>query len=242
MGMQENTASPPLALPLLLTAVIEEARRALLANVKWSLSPYYRYCIYCALEPELSSPATQRDGSPRLVKLATLANRKVFAIRKYSACRSTNSATPLLVDVSEDLIEAAEAWLADPSDEVGTVFEDGWVLVDNTVIEDSGDSEYLLQFWMLSAALLIWKSTFAFCNVVGESPDKNKLTDADFDPFTTDSAFYAAEAYCGDSISYSGAPFDRDKSLEFWSWWLDEAVPAAWHSAALPSDIPASNP
>jgi hypothetical protein len=49
-------------------------------------------------------------------------------------------------------------------------------------------------------------------------------TDADLDPWTSDTALWASTAYAG---GVWDAESDLKKRLGFWRWWLDEAIPDA---------------
>ena len=52
------------------------------------------------------------------------------------------------------------------------------------------------------------------------------VLDTDLDPYEWDCSFYASMAYAG------GAWWDeassKTKRVEFWTWWLEEAVPEEW--------------
>ena len=54
-------------------------------------------------------------------------------------------------------------------------------------------------------------------------------TDRDIDPYDHDSAFCAAIAYSGGAAWEKGS--DPKKRHEFWTWWLNDAVPAAMENA-----------
>jgi len=55
------------------------------------------------------------------------------------------------------------------------------------------------------------------------------VTDAAVDPQESDASSYAAIAYAGGPAGWPDA--DAGERLDFWRWWLDEAVPRAWSSA-----------
>ena len=58
---------------------------------------------------------------------------------------------------------------------------------------------------------------------------EERTTDADLDPWCSDAAKYAA-------MAVSGAIWEQGSSsqlrLEFWKWWLLEAIPQAHNAAA----------
>jgi hypothetical protein len=51
-------------------------------------------------------------------------------------------------------------------------------------------------------------------------------TDDWLDPWSSDTAKWAAIAYAGTTAE---ATSGSEKRREFWEWWLLEAIPAAWH-------------
>jgi len=51
------------------------------------------------------------------------------------------------------------------------------------------------------------------------------VTDAVVDPHKSDASAYAAIAYAGGPVGWPDA--DADRRLDFWRWWLDDAVPYA---------------
>ena len=57
----------------------------------------------------------------------------------------------------------------------------------------------------------------------------SQSTDRDVGPYDHDSAFCAAIAYSGGATWGKGS--DPQKRLEFWTWWLNYAVPAAMDNA-----------
>jgi hypothetical protein len=52
-------------------------------------------------------------------------------------------------------------------------------------------------------------------------------TDADLDPWSSDTAHWAADAYAG---KIGGTKSDAAKRQEFWEWWLQHAIPQALNS------------
>ena len=55
-----------------------------------------------------------------------------------------------------------------------------------------------------------------------------EITDGDLDPENLDYSYCAAAAFAGGTVWNDSSSASR--RLEFWQWWLTEAVPAAWHS------------
>lgn len=58
-----------------------------------------------------------------------------------------------------------------------------------------------------------------------------QTTEDNIDPWSSDAARDAAAAYAGPVWEPSS---DREKRREFWTWWLREAVPAAWRAVSEP--------
>lgn len=56
-------------------------------------------------------------------------------------------------------------------------------------------------------------------------------TDANIDLASSDTAKWASNAIAGPVWKPDS---DRDKRLDFWTWWLTEAVPAAWQHEDVP--------
>jgi hypothetical protein len=52
--------------------------------------------------------------------------------------------------------------------------------------------------------------------------------DSDLDPWSSDVAVWAVSAFAGPSGRIWTERSDSEKRLEFWLWWLEEAIPAAW--------------
>lgn len=56
----------------------------------------------------------------------------------------------------------------------------------------------------------------------------DRYTDADLDPWGSDTALWACAAYAG---MVGDKESDAKKRLAFWLWWLDESVASAWRQA-----------
>jgi hypothetical protein len=69
----------------------------------------------------------------------------------------------------------------------------------------------------------------AFCDS-GFDPEKagEVLSDEDLSPYYMDASYLSSVAAAGGFPSQKEA--DPAKRLEFWEWWLSEAVPQAWDS------------
>jgi len=59
-----------------------------------------------------------------------------------------------------------------------------------------------------------------------------QATEDNIDPWSSDAARDAAAAFAGPVWEQPSS--DREKRREFWSWWLREAVPAAWRAVPEP--------
>jgi immunity protein Imm5 of predicted polymorphic toxin system len=102
-----------------------------------------------------------------------------------------------------------------------------WTVFDDFSLDDEDQHS--------SQSLVLFASIKALCrafNDQGFDPTRidPRATDGHIPPRSTDAAFDAAVA------SADGVPWDETSNgarrLEFWEWWLTQAVPAAW--AAVP--------
>ncbi len=60
----------------------------------------------------------------------------------------------------------------------------------------------------------------------------DKVTDDALDWSTSDVAKWAVSAYAGGTKRFGTKEVNLEKRLEFWIWWLEEAIPAAWSTVA----------
>src|SRR5262249_39725233 len=73
-------------------------------------------------------------------------------------------------------------------------------------------------------------AVIALIEVLGQTPfrsgvDRSEVSDDYLDPWHSDTAQWAAEAYAG--VESDSMP-DPDRRRHFWAWWCNEALPMAW--------------
>lgn len=206
---------------------LRQSRQALLADDKDHLQPIIRYQIYCALEPDEDSdpsePQADWGNVSRRTTLAILATKKVLSIWEDARLGDF---------LPHKLLAAAESELDNPvSSEVGKNLLIASSQVLDTLWEENQEEAFQRQACVLASANLALRLTHSqtdqFVQMFEANGDNASLiTEAEIDGYGADSARWSAFAYAG--VPWL-ATFDRSKSLEFWTWWLDEAVPAAWH-------------
>jgi len=99
----------------------------------------------------------------------------------------------------------------------------------DTNARDDGDRKNTESFFVALAAHETLRTALggeAFHNLPLIESDADENLDYNY----SDAAFYAAEVYAGAKYANN---FDTDRSYEFWTWWLTEAVPKAWYEAQL---------
>lgn len=125
----------------------------------------------------------------------------------------------------EKVLQAAQDYLqkkvdeSDLRDQIG----DLWTALDDLMYEGKFLVEINAGYSAASAAS---------CAISDEKYDEDKIDDStldeDLDPYEWDAGYYASIAYAaglpGDDAS------DPEKRREFWSWYLNDAVPNAWSS------------
>lgn len=129
------------------------------------------------------------------------------------------------------LIGVAESVLRQDIHEEGAreQAEDAWNKLEELMITHTG----LEHGSAISAGLASVRAVF---EAIGTHPfvhapaswlNENDTDESALDPWCTDAAKWAADAYAGQVWDQH---FDPVKQKEFWQWWLFEAIPAAWHA------------
>jgi hypothetical protein len=213
-----------------LQKAIAEAYAALINDPQHALLPMYRHRIYEALGavhyPE--EPLDPRAQLTRVV-LDLLSVRRVLPI--WEAERPDFPWPQRLLELAEGVLDGlvsrevarAEAdaafALLDEVDYEASAHDITEVEASRDVIRFRRVS--LPAYYVCDAAvetLFVASGLFRF--ELGEPvPDE---TDADVDPYTSDTAHWASTAYAGGVWDPSSDPIKRN---EFWEWWLSEAVP-----------------
>jgi len=207
------------ALPSGLAQAIESAYAAMERHPEHMLLPVYRQAIYRAIDPYNDAP-----GHWMLARLALLSAWHVLPIWRR---KRPDDPTP------ERLLATAEGMMARPWDQ--TLNEA--VAEDEAIVEQAWD--WLTSLKMEhSAGFAAHAAVIALFSVRGTWPGvpgrgflegvfigEEDMDDKFFDPGISDAAMFAVSAYADPRWDRE---YDPAKSYEFWTWWLREAIPAAW--------------
>ncbi len=207
-----------MSLPGTLVSAIKAAHEAMSQNSQFDLDLGYRHSIWAALGPRASSQVPKPSGLRRRATLAILSARYVIPIWE-SVWPGDNTPHRILVEAGQVLDGLVEPQTADRD------FGKFWTYMDSLASRLKNSSAVMVGY---SAAKALCAALF------DEKFDpfhiNYELTDADVDPYDSDAAFAAAAAYAGGAIWNTNSI--SSKRREFWEWWLDEAVPAAWNSVS----------
>ncbi len=209
-----------MALPPLLKTELQKAHQVLLDDLGHSLTPRQRYRIYRALESfDDDSTQSLRDHiSSRRIKLDILSIQKVLPL--WTGFFPHDTLLPRAMKVMEDSLSGLTT---------RELVKETWRSV-NDESEDIayGDQSHRFQRRVRILVAVrrcleeIWVKGDAFAHAMEvDFKDQSPIA---LDSWTSDAVQWAADAYRDNE---SGG-FDQNRSLEFWIWWLDEAVPAAW--------------
>lgn len=181
------------------------------AHPQHALLPIHRHAIYNHLGPPASSLAQRRRA-----RLALLAAQRVLPV--WQDARSGDAQARQLLLLAEGVLtDAIGQQIASTSAE--QVWH--WLM-------DVNDSQaWNHQAPAFSALAATVRAVF---DALGDDPWEGMVlmaheTDAEIDPWSADTAEWAAEAVAGPIWEVTS---DSAKRLEFWTWWLTEAVPMAW--------------
>ena len=196
-----------------LACAIAAARNILVFGPDHDLPPWQRLAVYTAL-----AAADRHRGQRASGCLAISTARKVLPI---SSGGGTGDRLAEHVLHTAELVMRGSVSRAHAEDIAGRAWEQ---------LEDSGRqaSQDTESFYAKEAAVI------ALFEVLGRDPlhtvviregDTNEV----LDPWSTDAALCAALAYAGGPWEPRSDPARR---LEFWEWWLADAIPRAWNMAA----------
>lgn len=192
-----------------LQEAVARAKAAVRADPKHALKPYYRQQIYDAL---FLGP----KGKEVRARLDIGTAERVLSLWEDEwpegslPSRLIQRATDVLQGVARPEMVRAEA-------------HDAWVELEK-LGEESTRKLRERAFYAAQAAV---EATFCATGIdrwetieIGTSED-----DADLDPWSSDTASWAAAAYAGVPWEEASSAVRR---LEFWRWWLSEAILKAW--------------
>ncbi len=222
------------------------AREVMQRHPLYHVEPGYRYAIYAAMGPRLETitPTLQRpelgiyavsdtSGVRRRAWLGILTVRKVLPIWE--------SLWPI-AHVGKDnyphrfLAFAEGAFSGVYSYEFLKEQLDTWYKVEfsdsryKMIERHIGDSNVASRICNMEHCAYT-----ALCVVISDEdfdPVNIDFREQDLDPWTFDVAHHASVAYAGEVWAPT---LDIHKNREFWTWWLDEAVPTAYSMVREPS-------
>jgi len=216
-----------MTIPQVLKERIEAARESLHPEPHY-LEPKYRFAIYPEFGPRLEKgfftpePADTR-GLRRRTHLGILVTRKVLPA--WEKVRPMDDTPYRILDVIEGVMKGAV------SEETASNFyqqsEERVEMLNSEYLERGGEYEKALCAG--GTALHALMIAFTDISFDWEQTNYEDLEDKDLDPWTQDTSYYAWTAYGSCEPSQC-----MIENLEFWQWWLDEAVPAAYNSVPEP--------
>lgn len=200
----------PASLQHLLDISIDAVR----AHPQHALVPIRRWQLYAYL-----GSVSNETGRRRRARLALLSAYHVIPIWREERPED---------DRAERLLILAENVLQNTVDvkAAGEEAEKEW----HWLIDDDGGRYEKLSSAVYFAFGAVVQAEFAALE--GDSWDNYRFTedetDADVDIWSSDTAKWAVNAIAGPVWEPNS---DNTKRLEFWTWWLTEAIPAAWQEA-----------
>jgi|SRR5690348_13235900 len=219
-----------MALPADLQRQLDLALDAVRRDPAHALTLGHRQAIWSSLGPRLDpvtpDTAANATGYRRRLKLAILAARHVLPLWQPWPPRYAIEQYDQTMADPRELVQLAENVLADPA-EIGGAryrFSRSW-----SAATDLFDAEDPQTGSAALSAVKTLKTAIEDEEFDPATPDY-ALTDFDRDPWSQDASYFAAVASANGSLLDTQS--DPARRLEFWEWWLTQAVPAAW--AAVP--------
>lgn len=220
-------------LPEILQELIGEAVKEVKVHPHHNLSPVTRLNIYHSLDPIKLTPSLY----PKRGWLGVLTVRRILPIwqRAMPLWESENDKSNLissnllpehilkltenlllgLIDVQFTWKEANNYW-----DEVGNLIQE--------ILEDF-EKKVFNTAHVCNASLHALHETLGV-EFLGKLKNWAKYNDEQLS-----NHFFACDTAASAVIAYAGggnvSPFDPEKRLDFWEWWLTEAIPQAWELA-----------
>lgn len=199
-----------------LDKIIEKALTAVRSHPRYDLELGYRQAIWAALETPPDNINQVKDvGRKRRLFLAILSAKHVLPL--WEKIRPDD-------DLPHRCLAQAERNLSEKTKSLQDDYMTAAQIIDDLEYEPVIAAGYST-IKTLSTAL--WDERFDPTSI------DYTLTNEDLDPDYTDSALFASYAYANGSVWEEDS--NDKKRLEFWEWWLTEAVPKAWQ--AFPSSL-----
>jgi hypothetical protein len=198
-------------LPGHLQPLVAECHLALLKNPAFALPPKSRQLLYHKIDP----------GFPQL-----------NFVREWLAVITAQHVMPLWEEkwpentFPSQLVEAARGFLLRKVHiaKLQTLADQGWEWLEKLSISPNGE-QYGDEFFSAMAAVEAAREAMGRNPLEGEVLDEVE-DDNSLDPWTSDTAKWAAAAYAGRIATPTSNTLKRQ---EFWEWWLTQALPQAWH-------------
>jgi hypothetical protein len=198
-------------LPKELTQAIKKQYETLLKNKEGELILLPgRKKIWAAIGPK------NDIGHVRRAKLSISCAERVLSIWNRVFCDEKGP---------EHILQSTQSYLQGEIDEselrahIGSL----WTALDNLMYEGDFLIEINAGYAAASAA-----STAISDDKYDEANIDDSTLDEDLDPYEWDAGYFASIAYAGGPPGADSS--DSDKRREFWSWYLNNAVPNAWFS------------
>ena len=194
---------------------IEAARAALKDDPRGDLGLPLRKAIWAALGARelVGVRATRGPGHRKRTQLAAVTVMHVLPL--WKAVAADDDEVLQLLATAADYIEGRvtfeEAWKRKNR---------AWANMEKRTGTPSGQSTAIAVGFAAVCAVNTALNDENFDSASLDNPE----ADADLDPYEWDASFYASLAYAG-GASWEAAN-NSQKRREFWTWYLDEAVPA----------------
>lgn len=202
--------------PTALHGAIEQAHHAMLQHPEHAVVPIQRQRIYRAI----GSLEVLRVNSVR-GWLAHITAQHVLP--KWNRNMSIEPSAKDLLSTLEDVLRGSinVATARDTAEQAWSQLEQFGNSPQMT------DDEFNVAFYATTTIVQALFETIGMCSLDDLSLSATD-TDDWIDPWSSDTAKWAAIAYVGTRVE---ATSGSEKRREFWEWWLLEAIPAAWDKA-----------
>jgi hypothetical protein len=217
-----------MSLPGEIESAIQDADTTVTSDVEHDLTPFRRHVLYQIVAPMSDSPGQQLRTQLEIITI-----RKVLHFWEqlwpdnqlpHQALATAEAVFQGTIDV--EVAERVALGMSGQLDALCAEPEKGF--------GETGDFDPAVTAACAvgrGAVSAIWTACGAdpFEDLeLNEEDTNNSLS---LDPWSSDAARWASDAYAG---VVSLASSSADKRLEFWKWWLQEAIPAAWDAAHQP--------
>lgn len=199
-----------------LSDLLSKALLAIHNHSNHDLNLGYRQAIWSKLGTNnTKSDFLDSVGHKRRALLAISTARKVISI--WNKTWPTDNRPSFILAKAEEVINGAT-----DGKKAAKFGDEFWTLLEHHIGEDNNISIYAGTSAVKALFVAVQDEQFDESNI------DYQRTDADVDVYDLDTSYFAAAAYAHGSIWEPDS--DPAKRREFWEWWLQEAVPAAWRS------------